>query len=227
MIVLENHAPAAPLDLTALIRRQKLSTADRATLRATCERIARSLDLIAATRPSANGHYSRLQAAADAAEREAMSDPTSANVERLHLAVVRASQATVSFDRINPALNAAIRREIDSLTGLANRLLDGTAAALETEGKKRLAEIVHADATFGEAGDGTEFERRLDATRANLSDERTQVNTAGAALSWLCRHGFIGDPFRDTAAFLVTDAGAELASDDLESDHELLAGDFK
>ena len=228
MQVLDYPSAVAPLDVTSLIRRQKLSATEKATLRATCERIARSLDLIEATRPSKTGFYSRLQAAADAAEREAMSDPTPANVERLHLAVVRASQATVSFDRINPALNAAIRREIDSLAPLADRLLDSTAAALETEGKKRLAEIVHADAVFGEGGDGTEFSRRLTATKANLSDERTQVNTAGAALSWLCRHGFTGDPFRDTAAFLVTDPEAEPASDklDLESDHELLAADL-
>ena len=225
MQVLDYQTNSAPLNVGSLIRRQKLSAGDKATLRATCERIAKSLDLIAATRPSANGHYSRLQAAADAAEREAMSDPTSENVERLHLAVVRASQATVSFDRINLALNAAIRREIDSLAPLSNRLLDGTAAALETEGKKRLAEIVHADAVFGEGGDGTEFSRRLDATRANLSDERTQVNTAGAALSWLCRHGFTSDPFRDPSAFLGTDPEAELASDKLDLDREL-AADF-
>ncbi len=154
-----------------------------------------------------------------------MADPTLENVEKLHVAVVRVSQAATSFPRINPALNAAIRREIDSLTGLANRLLDGTAAALETEGKKRLAEIVHADATFGEAGDGTEFERRLAATKANLADERRSVNQAGAALDWLCRHGFTADPFRDTAAFLVIDAGAELASDALDLDREL-AADF-
>ena len=218
MQVLDYPTAVAPLDLTALIRRQKLSAADKTTLVSTCQRIAKSLDLVAATRPSKSAHYSRLQAAADAAEREAVGDPTPENVERLHLAVVRANQATVSFPRINAALNAAIRREIDSLTGLANRLLDGTAAALETEGKKRLAEIVHADATFGEAGDGTEFERRLAATKANLADERRAVNQAGAALDWLCRHGFSADPFRDTGAFLGTDDGAELASDALDLD---------
>lgn len=207
MIVLDYPTAVAPLDVTSLIRRQKLSAADRATLRATCQRIAKSLDLVAATRPSSNGHYSRLQADADSAEREVMTDPTPANVEKLHLAVVRVSQAATSFPRINVAMNAAIRREIDSLTGLANRLLDGTAAALETEGRKRLAEIVHADATFGEGGDGTEFSRRLDATKANLADERRAVNAGGAALDWLCRHGFSADPFRDTADFLGTDEG--------------------
>jgi hypothetical protein len=67
MIVLENHAPAAPLDVTTLIRRQKLSASDRTALRSTCERIARSLDQIEANRPSKTGFYSRLQAAADAA----------------------------------------------------------------------------------------------------------------------------------------------------------------
>ena len=225
MIVLDYPTAVAPLDVTSLIRRQKLSGSDKTTLRATCERIARSLDLIEASRPSKTGFYSRLQAAADLAEREAIDDPTPANVEKLHLAVVRASQATVSFDRINPALNAAIRREIDSLAGLANRLLDSTAKSLDDEGVKRLREITQADAVFGEGGDGTEFSRRLDATRANLSDERTQVNTAGAALAWLCRHAFTADPFRDPGAFLVSDPEAELASDVLDLDREL-AADF-
>jgi hypothetical protein len=68
MIVFENHAPAAPLDVSSLIKRQKLSASDRTALRSTCERIARSLDLIESNRPNAAGHYSRLQAAADAAE---------------------------------------------------------------------------------------------------------------------------------------------------------------
>jgi hypothetical protein len=213
-----DHAPAAPLDVTSLIRRQKLSAADRATLTSTCQRIARSLDLIEASRPSKTGFYSRLQAAADVAEREAMDDPTVANVERLHLAVTRASQATVTFDRINVALNAAIRREIDSLAPLANRLLDSTAAVLETEGKKRLAEIVHTDSVFGEAGDSAEFSRRLDATRANLSDERQAVNAAGAALAWLCRFELSGDPFRDPTVFLGTDAESEDVDRELQAD---------
>ena len=225
MQVLDYPTAVAPLDVTTLIRRQKLSAADKTTLTSTCQRIARSLDLVAATRPSKTGFYSRLQAAADTAEREAMTDPTPANVEKLHLAVLRASQAATTFPRINAALNAAIRREIDSLATLADRLLDSTAAALETEGKKRLAEIVHADAVFGEGGDGTEFSRRLTATKANLADERRAVNAGGAALDWLCRHHFSADPFRDTAAFLVTDDGAELASDALDLDREL-AADF-
>ena len=220
-----DYPSAAPLNVGSLIRRQKLSAGDKATLRATCERIARSLDVIEATRPSMSGHYSRLQGAADAAEREAMSDPTAENAEKLHLAVLRASQAATTFPRINAALNAAVRREIDSLTGLANRLLDGTAKALDDEGSKRMKEIVQADSVFGEAGDSTEFSRRLDATKANLADERRAVNAGGAALDWLCRHHFSADPFRDTAAFLVTDAGAELASDALDLDREL-AADF-
>jgi hypothetical protein len=217
MIVLENNAPAAPLDVTSLIRRQRLSGSDKATLTSTCQRIARSLDQIEANRPSMTGFYSRLQAAADAAEREVMDDPTPANVERLHVAVTRVSQAAVSFPRINPALNAAIRREIDGLAPLANRLLDSTAAVLETEGQKRLREITQSDAIFGEAGDGAEFSRRLDATRVNLSDERREVNQAGAALNWLCRHGFSGDPFRDPSAFLGIGAESE------DIDRELVA----
>jgi hypothetical protein len=217
MIVLENNAPAAPLDLSTLIKRQKLSGSDKTTLRATCERIARSLDLIESNRPSKTGFYSRLQAAADAAEREAMSDPTPESVERLHVAVTRVTQATTSFDRINIALNTAVRREIDGLAPLANRLLDSTAKALDDEGSKRMKEIVQSDAIFGEGGDSTEFQRRLDATRVNLSDERQAVNAAGAALSWLCRHGFVADPFRDAAAFLVDDAESE------DIDRELLA----
>jgi hypothetical protein len=213
-----DHAPAAPLDVSSLIKRQKLSAADKTTLASACQRIARSLDLIESSRPNAAGHYSRLQAAADVAEREVMDDPTVANVERLHVAVTRVTQATVSFDRINVALNAAIRREIDGLAPLANRLLDSTAAALETEGKKRLAEIAQADATFGEAGDSTEFSRRLGATRVNLSDERQAVNAAGAALSWLCRHGFTADPFRDAAEFLGADAEPEDIDRELQAD---------
>jgi hypothetical protein len=217
MIVFENHAPAAPLDLTTLIRRQKLSAADKTTLTSTCQRIARSLDLIEASRPSKTGFYSRLQAAADVAEREVMDDPTVANVERLHVAVTRVSQATTSFDRINIALNTAIRREIDGLAPLANRLLDSTATVLETEGKKRLAEIAQADSTFGEAGDSAEFQRRLTATRTNLADERQAVNASGAALAWLCRFEFSADPFRDPTAFLGTDA------EPLDIDRELAA----
>ena len=217
MIVLENHAPAAPLDLSTLIKRQKLSGSDKTTLRATCERIARSLDLIESNRPSKTGFYSRLQGAADAAEREAMSDPTPESVERLHVAVTRVTQATTSFDRINIALNAAIRREIDGLAGLANKVLDATAKALDDEGSKRMKEITQSDAIFGEAGDGAEFSRRLDATRANLSDERQAVNAAGAALAWLCRFELSADPFRDAAAFLVDDA------EPLDLDRELQA----
>jgi hypothetical protein len=217
MQVLDHPTTAAPLDLTTLIRRQKLSGSDRTALRSTCERIARSLDLIESSRPNAAGHYSRLQAAADVAEREAMDDPTPENVERLHLAVVRASQATTTFDRINVALNVAIRREIDGLAGLANKVLDATATALETEGQKRIREIAQADATFGEAGDSTEFQRRLTATRTNLADERSAVNQGGAALDWLCRHGFTENPFRDAAAFLGTDA------EPLDLDRELQA----
>jgi hypothetical protein len=213
-----DHAPAAPLDVSSLIRRQKLSGADKTALTSACRRIAKSLDLIESSRPNAAGHYSRLQAAADVAEREAAGNPTVANVERLHLAVVRVSQAAVSFPRINPALNAAIRREIDGLAPLANRLLDSTAAALETEGKKRLAEIAQADSTFGEAGDSTEFSRRLDATRVNLSDERQAVNQAGAALAWLCRFEFSADPFRETSAFLGTDAESEDIDRELQAD---------
>jgi hypothetical protein len=212
-----DHTPAAPLDVSNLIRRQKLSAGDRTALRATCERIARSLDLIESNRPNAAGHYSRLQGAADAAEAQAAADPSPENVEKLRLAVLLADQAPTPFARINTALNVAIRREIDGLAPLANKILDSTAAALETEGKKRLAEITQADATFGEAGDSTEFQRRLAATRVSLSDERQAVNQAGAALSWLCRHGFSADPFRDPAAFLGTDA------EPLDLDREMAA----
>jgi hypothetical protein len=146
-----------------------------------------------------------------------MDDPTPANVERLHVAVTRVSQAAVSFPRINPALNAAIRREIDGLAPLANRLLDSTAKALADEGSKRLREITQADSVFGEAGDSAEFQRRLDSTRVSLSDERSAVNQGGAALDWLCRHGFTENPFRDAAAFLVDDA------EPLDLDRELQA----
>jgi hypothetical protein len=218
MIVLDHPTAAAPLDVSSLIKRQKLSASDRTALRSTCERIARSLDLIEASRPSKTGFYSRLQGAADAAEREAMSDPTPESVERLHVAVTRVTQATTSFDRINIALNAAIRREIDGLAGLANKVLDATAKALDDEGQKRLREIAQADATFGEAGDSTEFQRRLTATRANLADERQAVNAAGAALSWLCRHGFTADPFRDAAAFLGIGAESEDIDRELAAD---------
>jgi hypothetical protein len=217
MQVLDHPNATAPLDVSALIRRQRLSGSDKTALASTCERIARSLGLIEASRPSKSGHYSRLQAAADAAEAQAAADPSPANVEELHRAVTRHHEASTSFDRINIALNVAIRREIDGLAPLANRLLDATATALETEGKKRLAEITQADATFGEAGDSTEFQRRLTATRTNLADERQAVNAAGAALSWLCRHGFTADPFRDPAAFLGTDA------EPLDLDRELQA----
>jgi hypothetical protein len=217
MIVLDHPTAAAPLDVSSLIKRQKLSASDRTALRSTCERIARSLDLIEASRPSKTGFYSRLQAAADVAEREVMDDPTPANVERLHVAVTRVSQAAVSFPRINPALNAAIRREIDGLAPLANRLLDSTAKALADEGSKRLREITQADSVFGEAGDSAEFQRRLDSTRVSLSDERSAVNQGGAALDWLCRHGFTENPFRDAAAFLVDDA------EPLDLDRELQA----
>jgi hypothetical protein len=218
MIVLENHAPVAPLDVSSLIRRQKLSAADRTALTSTCRRIAKSLDLIEASRPSKSGHYSRLQAAADAAEAQAAAAPSPANVEELHRAVTRHHEASTSFDRINIALNTAVRREIDSLAPLANRLLDSTAAALETEGKKRLAEITQADATFGDAGDSTEFQRRLTATRTNLADERQAVNQAGAALAWLCRFEFTADPFRDPSAFLGTDAEPEDIDRELAAD---------
>jgi hypothetical protein len=217
MIVLENHAPAAPLDVSSLIRRQKLSAADKTTLTSTCRRIAKSLDLIEANRPSKTGFYSRLQAAADLAEREVMGDPSPENVEKLRLAVLLADQAPIPFDRINIALNTAVRREIDGLAGLANKVLDATAKALDDEGLKRLAEIAQADATFGEAGDSTEFQRRLTATRTNLADERQAVNAAGAALNWLCRHGFSGDPFRDPSAFLGIGAESE------DIDRELVA----
>jgi hypothetical protein len=216
MIVLD-HAPAAPLDVTSLIRRQRLSGSDKTTLTSTCQRIARSLDLIESNRPSKTNFYSRLQAAADVAEREAAGNPTPESVERLHLAVVRASQATTTFDRINVALNVAIRREIDGLAPLANRLLDSTGKSLDDEGSKRLREITQADSVFGEAGDSTEFQRRLAATRANLADERQAVNQAGAALAWLVRFEFTADPFRDAAAFLGTDA------EPLDLDRELAA----
>jgi hypothetical protein len=213
-----DHPTAAPLDLSTLIRRQKLSASDRAAIRSTCERIARSLDLIESNRPNAAGHYSRLQGAADVAEREAMDDPTLANVERLHLAVTRVSQATTSFDRINVALNVAIRREIDGLAGLANRLLDSTGKALDDEGQKRMKEIVQSDAIFGEGGDSTEFSRRLAATRTNLADERSAVNQGGAALAWLVRFEFTADPFRDPSAFLGTDAEPEDIDRELAAD---------
>jgi hypothetical protein len=131
---------------------------------------------------------------------------------------VRASQATTTFDRINVALNAAIRREIDGLAPLANRLLDATAKALDDEGSKRMKEITQSDAIFGEAGDGAEFSRRLDATRANLSDERQAVNAAGAALAWLCRFELSGDPFRDPTVFLGTDAESEDIALELQAD---------
>jgi hypothetical protein len=218
MQVLDHPTTAAPLDVTSLIKRQKLSASDKTALTSTCRRIAKSLDLIEASRPSMTGFYSRLQAAADVAEREVMDDPSPESVERLHVAVVRVSQAAVSFPRINPALNAAIRREIDGLAPLANKVLDATATVLETEGKKRLAEITQADSTFGEAGDGAEFQRRLDATRANLSDERQAVNQAGAALAWLCRFEFSADPFRDPTAFLGTDAESEDIDRELQAD---------
>ena len=218
MQVLDHPTAAAPLDLSTLIRRQKLSAGDKAALTSTCRRIAKSLDLIESSRPNAAGHYSRLQAAADVAEREAMSDPTPATVERLHLAVTRVSQATTSFDRINVALNVAIRREIDSLAPLANRLLDSTAAVLETEGQKRLREITQSDAIFGEAGDGAEFSRRLDATRTNLADERQAVNQAGGALAWLVRFEFTADPFRDPTVFLATDAEPEDIDREIQAD---------
>jgi hypothetical protein len=217
MIVLD-HAPATPLDVTSLIRRQKLSAGDKTTLTSTCRRIAKSLDLIEANRPSKTGFYSRLQAAADAAEAQAAADPSPANVEELHRAVTRHHEASTSFDRINIALNTAVRREIDSLAPLANRLLDSTAKALDDEGSKRMKEITQADSVFGEAGDSTEFQRRLTATRANLADERQAVNAAGAALSWLCRHGFTADPFRDAAAFLVDDAESEDIDRELQAD---------
>jgi hypothetical protein len=218
MQVLDHPTTAAPLDVSNLIRRQRLSGSDKTALRSTCERIAKSLDLIEASRPSKTGFYSRLQAAADVAEREVMDDPTPATVERLHLAVTRVSQATTSFDRINPALNAAIRREIDSLAGLANRLLDSTAKALDDEGSKRMKEIVQSDAVFGEAGDGAEFSRRLDATRTNLADERHAVNQAGAALAWLVRFEFTADPFRDPTVFLATDAEPEDIDREIQAD---------
>jgi hypothetical protein len=209
MQVLDHPTAAAPLNVSSLIRRQRLSGSDKTTLTSTCQRIAKSLDLIESSRPNAAGHYGRLQAAADVAEREAAGNPTPESVERLHLAVVRASQATTTFDRINVALNVAIRREIDSLAPLANRLLDSTGKSLDDEGQKRMKEIVQSDAIFGEGGDSTEFQRRLDATRASLADERQAVNRAGAALAWLVRFEFSADPFRDPSEFLGADAEPE------------------
>jgi hypothetical protein len=44
------------------------------------------------------------------------------------------------------------------------------------------------------------------------------VNQAGAALSWLCRHGFTENPFLETSAFLGIDAESEDIDRELQAD---------
>ena len=208
------EAPAAPLNVDALIRRQKVSGSDRKTLDATVGEIDKILDLIALNRPTGNGHTSGLHLIADQAERDLAANPTAANADRLHEAVTRHRDASASFARINAALNHAARVKIDGLRPIAERVLDAVEAALQAEGSKRRAEILAVDAIFGEAGDAAEFDRRLERTRQAIADERIAIRQQGAALAWLAEKGLARNPYLEPAP-----AAAELASDH----HELAA----
>ena len=188
-----NTAPA--LDLSNLIARQKLSATDRKTLDGTVAGIADILEQMAESRPSANGHRSRLQDMADDAERKLAESPTRENREALHGAIVRHQNAEKTFGRINAALSHAARVKIDSLRPIAERILDAVEADLESEGAKRRAEITEADRVFGECGDCSEFDRRLQRTRDFLAIERAAIREAGAALAWLASKDFCPNPY--------------------------------
>ena len=210
------EAPAAPLNVDSLIRRQKVSGGDRKTLDATVGEIDKILDLIAHNRPSGAGHTSGLHLIADQAERDLAADPTAANADRLHEAVTRHRDASVSFARINAALNFAARQKIDALRPIAERVLDSVEAALESEGARRKAEILQADSVFGESGDVGEFDRRLARTKAVLADERTAIRQQGAPLAWLAEKGLTRNPYLEPAP----------VADELASDHHELAADL-
>lgn len=206
------EAPAAPLNVDSLIRRQKPASADRKTLDAAVHEIDGILALIAKARPSANGHYAKLHHIADQAERELAANPTAANMEALHDAITRHRDAEASFQRIDAALSHAARVRIDSLRPIAERVLDSVEADLEAEGAKRRAEITEADSVFGETGDAAEFNRRMARTKTFLDDERLAIRQNGAALAWLAEKGLARNPYLTP----TSEPGDELASDALE-----------
>jgi hypothetical protein len=195
MIVLENHAPAAPLDVTSLIRRQRLSAADRKELDAAVAKVTDLLDQIRESEPGTGHRRSFLSIAADQAEAAYAADPSRENREKLNSAVARNASAEASYPAINRAANLALRTTIDSLQPVAERVLDAVAADLETEGSKRREEIVKADAVFGTCGDCAEFDRRLQRTRDVLADERVTIRQKGASLAWLADKGFAVNPY--------------------------------
>jgi hypothetical protein len=200
MIVLENHAPVAPLDLSTLIKRQKLSAPDRKELDAAVAEITRVLAKMNAHRPDSQSFTSPLHLAADEAERALAADPSDANLEACNAADDALRAAESRYKRIGPALDHACRVKIDSLRAVAERILDATEADLESEGSKRRAEIIAADAVFGEGSDAAEFDARLARTRVLLAEERQAIRAQGASLSWLSAKGFCGNPYLATVA---------------------------
>ena len=135
-------------------------------------------------------HFSWLHLEVDRIEAELIDNPSHANAERLHAAIVRFDQAKQSQERIGGALGIAGQRISQSISGIVQGHLAKVQSRIETEATSRRAELAATrHGLFNNSDESRALEARVQALLADLASVRTEA--AQDPLGWVMREGLM------------------------------------
>jgi hypothetical protein len=136
--------------------------------------------------------FSWLHLQVDRCEAELVENPTHESAEKFHAAVMRFKQAEQSQERIGGALQLALQKVSQTLSGIVNSLLDATRKKIIAEADKRRAELATSNhALFSNEEEKRTLEARVQSLIHELNAQREEAGKC--PLSWLDRHGLAMD----------------------------------
>jgi len=187
MQVLDHPHPAtaaSSLPTGEFIKAVKPSASARKAIADAQAAIENLMSIATATEPDRQGRFSALHRAADIAEQEFAANPTLANAEKLHHALVRNETAKISFSRINAVIHNSFPATNEATIPAAMEILDAAIAALDAEAEKAKASIGKNAGVFL---DVASLDRQHQAAKADLEGHRPEIRRD--AMGWLKTFG--------------------------------------
>jgi hypothetical protein len=169
----DKHIEAAAKSLTSAAKKQIASVSAE---------LDRLNSLAGSFQPERMGQPHPLDERIRAAEVALMENPTEELALELHSLIVRRDQAKLTGGPICRAIGHKVRIAIDSLTPVAIGIIDKAEAAFLAEAEAH-RQATQNQTTFAAAT--TDFDARLEATRAALAEKRRWISEENAAAHFL------------------------------------------
>ena len=174
-MIITNETAAPPLGLDTILASVEITPAERKRIQSARQKVADAWQIsdayLSPSRAERLGRTSPASMVATAAAEAYRADPSAANAEAYHKAILFCEDLEKTFPSITQNVQAAVANISAGLADLIGSIGDRALAILETAAKTHRAGLEKSDVIFGVGNQIREFNDRLFSTRNCLAGE--------------------------------------------------------